>query len=177
MLNDFVVEGDVCRIIIFTKAGARVETIIDIEDMPKAAEYRWHAAKQGDTYRIVCHKRLFKGDKKRGIYLHRVVTDATQDVMVDHINCNPLDNRKCNLRFVDFVANGQNRAKLHPTNTSGVRNVTWHKRDERWQAVIYVGGKRVFLGYFKEIEDASAAVEQARADMMPFSQEAMRRAA
>lgn len=172
MLNLITVEGPIAKIHITMKDGTPVTAIIDAEDVGLADRYRWHAAKQRDSFRIVCHKRTEPRGKKKAFYLHRIVTSAPSDKFVDHINCEPTDNRKSNLRFTDYRGNGHNRKLLHSTNTSGVRNVTWHKRDERWQAGIRIGDRTRHLGYFKELADAERAVNAARIKYMPYSQEA-----
>lgn len=172
MLNLITVEGPIAKIHITMKDGTPVTAIIDAEDVDLADKYRWHAAKQRDSFRIVCHKRTEPKGKKQAFYLHRIVTDAPCDKFVDHINCEPTDNRKINLRFTDYRGNGQNRKLLHSTNTTGVKNVTFHKRDLRYQAVMQSNGKRIFIGYFENIDDAERAVIAARKKYMPYSQEA-----
>ena len=79
---------------------------------------------------------------------------------IDHINRNKSDNRASNLRPATYEQNAQNRQK-NSKNTSGFKGVTWHKRDERWQAAITIKGKVVHLGYYKELEDASKAYIEA----------------
>lgn len=173
MRNTYEFDGDILKVHITMKDGTKVCALADAEDFEKIDKYRWHAAKQRDGFRIICHMRLEPKGPKKGIYMHRVVIDAPKGKLVDHINCDPSDNRKKNLRLTDFKGNGHNRKHLHSTNTSGVRNVTWHKRDKHWQACLNVEGKVIYLGGFDEIEQAKEAVEHARRKHMPFSQEAM----
>ena len=79
---------------------------------------------------------------------------------IDHINRNKSDNRIANLRPATYEQNAQNRLK-NIKNTSGYKGVTWHKRDERWQAAITVKGKVLHLGYYKVLDDASKAYIEA----------------
>ena len=46
-----------------------------------------------------------------------------------------------------------NKYKLK-NNTSGVKGVCWHSRDNRWFARIGIDGKQISLGYFIDINDA-----------------------
>ncbi len=79
---------------------------------------------------------------------------------IDHINRNKSDNRIANLRPATYEQNAQNRLK-NIKNTSGYKGVTWHKRDERWQAAITVRKKVIHLGYYKNVEDAYKAYTEA----------------
>lgn len=71
--------------------------------------------------------------------------------IVDHINRDPSDNRKENLRITDYRGNGMNRKD----NSFGVY---WHKRNNKWIASIPDNGKRKHIGYFNTKEDAVKAV-------------------
>lgn len=89
-------------------------------------------------------------------YLHRLLIEAPTGLMVDHINGDTLDNRKCNLRLATNRQNQQNR-KSARGSFSQYKGVHWHKGNKRWQAQIAINGKRTHLGYFDtEIEAARA---------------------
>lgn len=75
---------------------------------------------------------------------------------IDHINHNTADNRLVNLRDVTCAHNHQNRAR-HTRSSSGYLGVTWHKRDQRWQAHIELNEKPYYLGSYKELSDAVSA--------------------
>lgn len=76
---------------------------------------------------------------------------------IDHIDGDPSNNRIENLREANDSQNCWNMA-LGTKNTSGVKGVTWHIRDKRWQAQVKVNDKMTHLGQFRELEDAKAAV-------------------
>ena len=94
------------------------------------------------------------------ILLHRLVTNAPDDVLVDHKNHRKFDNRKSELRFVNNQQNSQN-SLLSKNNTSGYSGVTWHSRDKVWQARIKVNYKYIHLGCFNTKEEAIAARKEA----------------
>lgn len=73
---------------------------------------------------------------------------------VDHINNNPLDNRKINLRICNRSQNLINR-RLLGFNTSGFRGVS--KFRNKWQAYINYDRKRIHLGHFENKTDAAKA--------------------
>lgn len=55
-----------------------------------------------------CGNKFYAQDSKRN-RIHQLVGGKKEGMMVDHINRNTLDNRKCNLRLVDRSTNGKNR--------------------------------------------------------------------
>lgn len=61
---------------------------------------------------------------------------------VDHINGIRTDNRIENLRILNRQQNLQNSI-VHKYNTSGTRNVCFHKPSGRWRSVFVMGGKRM----------------------------------
>jgi hypothetical protein len=81
--------------------------------------------------------------------------------MVDHIDTDKSNNRILNLRECTSQENSFN-SKIRIDNTSGIKGVSWYKRIKSWQASIVISRKKIWLGNFKDIEDARKAVEAAR---------------
>lgn len=75
---------------------------------------------------------------------------------IDHVNHDRADNRIANLREVNNYLNSRNISK-RKTNTSGFNGVSWNKRDKTWLAEIIVNGNKIFLGYFKDKNEAICA--------------------
>lgn len=75
---------------------------------------------------------------------------------IDHINRNRSDNRISNLREATNKQNLQNAGK-YSNNTSGHTGVSWYKREFKWQAHIKHNCKKIHLGYFTNLEAATAA--------------------
>ncbi len=98
---------------------------------------------------------------------HRVIwamkTGEWPDGEIDHINGVRGDNRWCNLRHVQRSINARNAHKSS-LNTSGINGVSWHKPTSRWRAYLRVDYRQVHIGYFDNIEDASAARRAAEMD-------------
>jgi hypothetical protein len=77
--------------------------------------------------------------------------------LVDHINGNPMDNRRENLRLIDPAGNAQNRCAGRASKT-GIRGVSWCKQHGKWKAGAKVNRKQHHVGYFNDIKEAEAAV-------------------
>lgn len=127
---------------------------VDIEDYELIKNYRWHQNSQG-------YIQTSKNNKQ--IKLHNLIMNNTpnkKSSLVDHINHDICDNRKINLRIVTASKNIMN-THIHKNNTSGVRGVVWHIRDEVWEAYISYQKKRIFLGRYHNFDDAVKARKEA----------------
>ncbi len=91
--------------------------------------------------------------------MHRVVAKVQEDEMVDHANCDGLDNRRANLRFCDYAQNRANAYCLK--NKTGFKGVTEQKH--KFRATIRVSGKLIILGRFRTPEEAHRAYAEAAA--------------
>jgi hypothetical protein len=80
---------------------------------------------------------------------------------IDHINCNKSDDRIENLRVASYETNGWN-APAKRTNTSGFKNVDWHKRMQKWRVKLSVNKSQKVIGYFSDVELAGLVAEAAR---------------
>lgn len=103
-------------------------------------------------------------DIKAKLYsVHRLIFlyhHGYMPTQTDHINGIRDDNRISNLRDVSHQENCKNQ-KIRSDNTSGYLGVDWHKIKKKWRAQVGVGGKKIYLGYFDDIEDAVSARGQA----------------
>lgn len=69
---------------------------------------------------------------------------------------NTLDYRWSNLRPATKSEQNQNRG-TQKNNTSGFKGVCWNKRNQKWQAYIYINNQHIYLGLFQKKEDAIKA--------------------
>ena len=96
----------------------------------------------------------------KSLYLHRLVMSAGKGELVDHINHDLSDNRRCNLRIATKAENAFN-SKPHRNNSSGVTGVNWNKKNKKWEARIKTSGKTRYIGSFQNIQDAIEARRKA----------------
>jgi len=101
------------------------------------------------------------------MYTHRLVFLLHNGWLpdeIDHKDNDASNNRIENLRAATRAENQWNTRK-RADNSSGVKNVVWYAPTKRWTAQIRVNGQRKRLGYFRNIEDAAAAVNAAQKAM------------
>jgi hypothetical protein len=134
--------------------------LVDDEDYERLIKHKWHARKDRNTF--YASRTVMIEGKKTTVQLHREVLRLTfgDGIEVDHRNRNGLDNQKENLRIATSSLNSYNR-KMQHNNTSGFRGVSWHSRDQVWQAYIKLRGKRINLGYHNDILLAAVAYDYA----------------
>lgn len=132
--------------------------IISAEDADLLA-YKWHLDSAGYARRNVqIAKRAY------AIHVHRVILERVigrplqRGEQTDHINGNPLDNRRDNLRVASPAQNSQNR-KVPTVNRSGYKGVCY--QDGKWQAILKANGRSYYLGRFATPEAAHEAYERA----------------
>lgn len=105
--------------------------------------------------KFVNERPCFNQDGKT-IYLYRHILKADEGIVVDHINGNPLDNRKSNLRLCSQAENCYNSAKRSGAK-SKYKGVSIRDEAKPFRARLHKDGKEYHLGSFEtEIEAAIA---------------------
>lgn len=126
--------------------------LVDDEDFERVSKLRWYCLKIG-----YAATEIPRPNKRRIMfYLHRFILDAQVGMDVDHIDGDPLNNQRSNLRVCTHSQNGMNQRKRRQETSSGFKGVSWKKDKGKWRADICASGKSVFLGYYQN--ELSAAI-------------------
>lgn len=152
-LNDYTISDN--EVIFNLYSGTTSEKIgeftIDLEDIEKVKYHKWRLS----------HSHIVTGLPAKGTQreLSWVVLDLdnrnekNKDIVVDHIDGNPRNNKKSNLRICSQGENLLNKSFMS-NNTSGFIGVSYRKDRNRYDPEIRLQGKRCHLGYTKTLEEA-----------------------
>ena len=121
------------------------EYTLDDEDYMVAVEHAW-------MYR---RGYIFARINGKNIFLHRLLTNARPGEIVDHIDGNPLNNQKHNLRICTAKQSTINR-KPYAKNRY-LRGVRLAKNGVEWEAYIKIGKDSHNLGRYKTEAEACQA--------------------
>jgi hypothetical protein len=101
--------------------------------------------------------------------VHRLVATAflpnpKNKPCVDHIDNNRTNNNVSNLRWATVQENMMN-CKLKSNNTSGTKGVSFDKAVQKYKVSISFEGKRIHLGYYDDIKEATKIRRQAAKEL------------
>ena len=101
--NDLLIYGDYAEIVLRNNKQKIVGLVkIDLENVSVVKRYKWHITQRGYCEGYIHGK---------NIKMHRLLMDAQEGQIIDHINHDKLDNRKANLRFCTVKENNNNQLK------------------------------------------------------------------
>lgn len=128
------------------KASCGTEILISKEDFEVVSNYSWHINNRGY---VRANTKTINGNRGH-VMLHRIISNANKNQIVDHINRIKTDNRRENLRLVQPLINCLNRG---PKSNAKSKYKGVSKQRNKWQ--VYVNRK--YIGLFEtEIEAAIA---------------------
>ena len=133
------------------KGRSPVSVLVDDEDYDIVRQHAWYLHPLGYI--------AGKANGKR-TYLHRFIMKPLPGKVIDHINGDKLDNRRCNLRACEVKENVRN-ASRPSNNTSGYTGVSFRKDRNVYRANIMVDRKQIHLGHYKTIDGAIMARKRA----------------
>lgn len=124
VLNEYIEHDTYYELHIINTNNVEAFSKIDKDDYVKVSQYRWTLAVHDKDIRVIANTQ-----ELNRIGLHQFILPANDSTkVIDHINRDPLDNRKENLRITTRSINSTN-AKERTESKSGIRGV--YKRQAR----------------------------------------------
>ncbi len=123
--------------------------LVDQQDEWTLSTFAWHVHSRGYVVLQV----------NRPVYLHHMIMGCLiwEGIVVDHINHNPPDNRRNNLRWVTHAQNL--RSNRHPLGQTGERGTTINSNGRYLSRVVW-NGVTHHLGTFDTLAEAVAERQQ-----------------
>ena len=127
--------------------GNGLFAIVDAADYDRLRKYRWCATRRGRNVYAV------SSENGRTVSMHRMLMKPRRGYVVDHIDGNGLNNRRCNLRVCTPAQNLANKA---PRGGSSQFVGVYRYRD-KWGANVTRRGKCYYVGTFDDEVEAAKA--------------------
>lgn len=143
-------------------------TIVDRQDADLGAML-WHAQPSRGEH-ICAARNVYNSGGRKKEYLHRVILARMlgralrPGEQVDHIDGNPLNNRRSNLRPATHTQNRRNN-RVYMTNDSGYKGVYWINQRRKWRALIRHNDRLQHLGMYTSRIDAARAYDEAAREL------------
>lgn len=125
---------------------------VDDEVYEAISSVKWQATQNGKKWYAV------RWDKRKRVYMHRVILGYTGNGRVDHRDGDGLNNTRGNLRVCTHTQNLHNSGPTK-TNKSGYKGVSWSKKRKKWIAQIMSERKHHLIGVFDDPVDAAHAYD------------------
>lgn len=133
------------------KEDILVDFEIDAEDVHYLIGYKFLAAERNGKFYLV--------NRENNQYFHRSVMGNPKGLWIDHIDGNPTNNTKANLRTVTPAQNSYNQSKAKD-RSSQFKGVCFYPKLKKYRAYINHAGKRINIGYFKNEAEAGNAYNE-----------------
>jgi hypothetical protein len=128
-------------------SNGKFYAIVDDEDYEFLSKWKWHLSANGKNVVHTFGKNQIGNSRKITKGIHSIINKTPKGFFTDHINGNPLDNRKINLRTVTPQQNQWNKRPGKKSKT-GIKGVGWCKQTSRWKVSIFANEKSKTLGRF-----------------------------
>lgn len=140
--NEYTIKGNIVEVQTYTKDNLPKDIFtISIEDINLVIDYKWTSKEKTNGVYIV--------NDKLG-YIHNVIMSPQKGVTVDHIDRNPLNNTRENLRYATGKEQNFNQKKKESSfDIKGIQS-----RNNKYLAYIKLERKRYLSPYYPKYEQA-----------------------
>lgn len=156
-------------LIVVQRNGNTHEVLVSYESIPllEKLNYKWHVNYNwsNDSFyaKATVYQGMLDGKPKYEIYrMNRILVNAKEGEYVDHINHNTLDNRLENLRITDNITNILHRKSANKNSTTGVRNVSYDSKQDKYIVQLQVNGRNKTFGTYDNLTDAEKLANELR---------------
>lgn len=147
-LKDFVISNEEIKL------SNSIRTItFDADDFDTVSQFRWRDS--GHGYGVA-----YDNKSKKDVLIHRLIMNPLSTMSVDHIDGNPLNNKKSNLRVCTHSDNLKNQNKRKKRTSSIYKGVRPEKKG-KWVAGIVFNYKNISLGTYSTEVGAAFAYDLA----------------
>ncbi len=119
--------------------------LVDDQDYAWLNQWKWRS-ENGYAFTCLC--------RNHKIPMQRVIIQAPNSKIIDHVNGNRSDNRRVNLRICSLADNNRNKG-MSKNNSSGYKGVYWQTGAKKWRAQIMKDRKLIYLGLFDSKHEAA----------------------
>jgi hypothetical protein len=146
--------------------------LVDDEDFEYLNQFRWHVVEGRKDFRVARNVSI-EGNLQKRIYMARFIMNPDNKLVVDHIDHNPLNNQRNNLRVCTRNQNIQNKSACGVSKYLGVSRIVSHCKNiskdgsehisyarPKFQAGVYFNNKVNYLGRYETEEEAAMAYDK-----------------
>jgi hypothetical protein len=150
--------------------------LVDAEDYYELSKYIWWTRKRRGSYQVL--RFTEEGACFRPAFMHRDVMQLTlcaesrlsrrgkekmdtipAGFVIDHIDRDPLNNTRMNLRLATIAQNNMNKSSRG--GSSKYKGIVYRARKKLWLARITINGKSKYIKRYKSEIDAAKAYDEA----------------
>ena len=139
--------------------------LVDDADFPAVSQLRWIARKTANSNIWYAHTTT----KPILLLHHFLLGKPPKGFVIDHVNGDGLMNTRANLRVCTQKENMKNQ-RQHRDSKSPFKGIWRAQHCDRWAAQLVCNRKKIYLGLYKEPEDAARAYDRKAIELFgPFA--------
>lgn len=140
------------------------EALIDTADLHLVQPWNWFARVRKDRHppnNAYAVRMDYDGPRPALVQMHSHILPPRAGLVIDHVNGDSLDNRRCNLRYATRAQNLANSLQATVKTGARLKGTRYIRASGRWIAQITKDKQVHHLGTFDTAEEAHAAYAEA----------------